>query len=378
MINNLLEREQKFILISKSKIFHNLNYLQKCLPSHKLIACVKANAYGLGYKEIVDCLQNTKVKLLTTASLVEANNIVINTKNKLPILILYSFDESDLHNCCNFELIQFSVYSLQSFSILKKFAVENNQNVDIQLNLNTGMNWFGLNIKELAFVLEDIKSYPNLRIKGVWSHLATSDNLENNYFEIQNQEFLQGLDLFKRKKLELEWIHINNSCGLFRKNNIGNSSRIGISLYGMCALDRSKQLTSVFEYKSKIVEIKKLNAREKLGYSNNYVSNKDELIGILPVGYSDGLPRSLSNAGRVIIDNNFCQIVGNICMNITFVRLTDLNFNNISELFEKEVVLIGSHGNTKIYVEEWSESAKTIPYEILTKITANINRKIID
>ena len=239
----------------------------------------------------------------------------------------------------------------------------------VHLKLDTGMHRLGFEEKDLSDLKGIIKENKSLRIASIFSHLVATDNPEHDAFTRQQ------LSLFEKMAGEVSsdlgykplW-HIANTGGIERlPESQFDMVRLGIGLYGVSANESERnQLRTVGQLKTVISQIKQITAGESVGYNRNFIAPQDMTIATIPMGYADGLKRSLSNGkGNVWIQGQPCPIVGNVCMDMTMVDISHLSCN------EGDAVLI--IGNIQ-HLEALAKASATIPYEILTSISQRVKR----
>ena len=337
-------------LINLKKLENNVRTIVNSSTNYKYhIAVVKANCYGLGIK----CVKNILLggaNYLAVSSLEEALKIrkITNTRILVlePIDIKY-IDKAHQNN------ITLTISSLDYLEKIKdKFFT-------CHLKINTGMNRLGINSKEELNEVYKIIKNSNITIEGIYTHIYKSSDkvlTEKQFKRFEN--ITKDIDLN-----EFEIVHIPNSETItnYKKKDYVNGCRMGIIMYGF---SNNLNLESVFTLKSRIIEIKHIKKDDTVGYDGNYKATKDELIGIIPIGYADGIIRK--NTGRyVYINNKQYQIVGNICMDMLFVLIDE----NVK--LNDEVLIIKDNN----HINEIANHLDTINYEVMCSISNRVNRK---
>jgi alanine racemase len=328
---------------------------------------VKAFSYGSGTYEIANLLQFQRVDYLAVAFTDEGVELR-KAGITLPILIL------------NPEIQSFKVlieYKLEpeiySFNILKQFydAVKSNSvnKYPIHIKLDTGMKRLGFSEKDIAKLLVKLNHYNNLYIKSIFSHLAGSnDPVHDNFTRKQFVTFerLSNEIISKCASGKPVMRHILNSSGIERFSEAQYEMvRLGIGLYGISAENQNK-VENISTFKSTISQIKQVALNETIGYDRKGELKRDSIIAIVPVGYADGLSRLLSNGnGKVKINNQIAPIIGNICMDMCMVDITE-----IAAKEGDEVIIFNDYYS----ITEMAKQMKTIPYEILTGISQRVKR----
>ena len=368
----LQEKAHETILeINLNNLVKNMNYYRSKLKSDtKLMVMVKAFAYGSGNFEVSNVLQFHHTDYLTVAYADEG--IELRRKGiSLPIVVMtpeINTFESIIKN--NLEP---DIYSFRSLSLLED-AIEN---IDIQLNnpigihikLDTGMHRLGFLPEDIDKLLERLKSNNKIIVKSVFSHLAGSDSEEFNDFtmkQINNFEAMSSkiIDAFPYKILR----HILNSAGISRFTDYQyDMVRLGLGIYGIAPCDEDKgKLRTVISLKTTIVQIKEYEIGETIGYSRKGKIERKSRIGVVPIGYADGLKRELGNGNACFyVNGKAAPIIGNICMDMCMIDLTgiDCKEDDTAILFNEDYP-----------VERIAEACNTIPYEILTSISQRVKR----
>lgn len=316
---------------------------------------VKADCYGHGDLSSIQHIIDGGCNYLAVATLREALYIRFNYEN-IPILFLGCVNYDDI-GLCNEKNITISICNLEQAKIIREYTDKYNcSNLKCHIKINTGMNRLGL-AKEDEF-LEVIDLVSNIKIEGIYSHI----------YEASNEEvYLKQLERFKNIVNLVDTanmiIHLSASDALvnYSKPDFINGCRLGIIMYGFT--DKIK-LDSTFRVVSEVIQINTLNKGDTLGYNGLYQATSDnEKIAVIPIGYADGIIRK--NTGRyVYINNKKYNIVGNICMDMLFVKVDD----SVSVYDQVEILKDIEHIN---YVSEYLD---TIPYEVMCTVSKRVER----
>lgn len=351
--------------IDLNKMVHNLNFFKSRLqPKVKLMAMVKAFAYGSGSEEVANLLQYHQVDYLGVAYSDEGvelrkNNIA------LPIMVMNPAEE-------NFQsLLSYGLepvaYNLKMLQALVRF-VENSP-VTIHIEVDTGMHRLGFDESELGEIVSLLKDKPTIKIASVFSHLAGADEAVHDGFSAEQfsryQYFYQTLSQSLHAK---PLRHILNSPGILRLPDFQmDMVRLGIGLYGVNPTDdKFDQLQPVATLKTIISQIKKIKKGETIGYGRKGVAEKDLQLATIAIGYADGFSRGFSKGkGVVLIKGKRARVVGNVCMDMTMVDVTDIDAHE-----GDEVLIFGED----LPIHEVAERLGTIPYEILTNTSERVKR----
>lgn len=330
-------------IINKSNLLHNLKIVQKC--NKNICVMVKADAYGHNYKTIINELKN-KVQWFGVANEQEALNVkkIVPYSNVLIVGKLTDYYRIIKNN------ISFTIDSLNELNKVLEVCKKNNFSAKIHIAINTGMNRIGLkSIKEFKSLLSIFEqNEKHIILEGIFTHCYDAD-CKNTYFYEQMEDFYQYVKMIKNKNV---LVHIGGSYVLQHKlPEYINMVRIGYFIYGY----GKTGLKPVMQINSKIIKIIYCKKGEYVGYGNKTKLTKDTTIAIVPIGYADGLSRNLSNNKYSMkINNENAYVVGNICMDMCMLDVTNL-FAKVGD----EVIC---YNNAKTI----AKIVNTSPYEILT------------
>jgi len=365
--NALQEKNHRTILeINMEALIHNLNFFRSLLkPETKIMVMVKAFSYGSGSYEIANLLQNQRVDYLGVAVADEGVELRKNGINA-PVIIMnpeknsfYKIIENNLEP----EIYNFSV--LDEFNrAVEKFSPNS---YPIHIKLDTGMHRLGFLEYQIDELISKLRKYKKLKVQSIFSHMVgSSENEHDEYTQKQIDKFISLSDKIISELGYKPILHILNSGGIERwQSSQFDMVRLGLGLYGVSSVFQDK-LLNISTLKTRISQIKFLKKNETVGYSRRGVLKRDSKIAIIPIGYADGLNRKLSRGvGKVIVNNQFAPIVGNICMDLTMIDVTDI------DTFEGDEVII--FGN-QFTVSDIAELLDTIPYEVLTGISQRVKR----
>ncbi len=359
--------------ISKKNLIHNLGEFRKRVGKRiKIMAVVKANAYGHGILEVAKIVSRNGADWLGVASL-EEGLLLRQEKINLPILVLGYIPLSEIGKAIK-EDLSFVVYNRQTLE-------KANQKAKVHLKLETGTNRQGIDLKEIVFFAKFCQK-KNIFLEGIYTHFANiEDALDPSFAMEQLEVFKKALQLLKQARIEIPLKHTACSAAtiLFSQTYF-NLVRVGISLYGLwpsketkISAQNSLELKPVLSWKTKIAQIKRVEKGESVGYGRTWWATRKSKIAVLPVGYWDGYDRKLSNSGRVLIHGQFAPVVGRVCMNMIMVDVTDISGVGL----EDEVVLLGKQGKNEVTAEELAEKIGTINYEVVTRINPLLSRKVV-
>ncbi len=343
-------------------------FRNKLDPNCMLLAMVKASAYGGGLDRIAHVLEQEKINYLGVAYTEEGVKLRAAGISS-PIMVMNSEKQGFSKMVEN--QIEPSIYNLNLLEDFIRFLIKKGiKNYPIHLKIETGMNRLGFRSSELKLLLDKIASQPEVRVKSVFSHLSSSDDpSELNWSEQQEDRFDQACEEI-RKGLGYDFIrHLYNTNAILHfQNHKYEMARMGIGLYGISE-PQVQSLEAVLKLKTKISQVRKIQAGESVGYSRTFKAKKEMRIGVLAIGYADGLLRSYSSQGQVYVDGKLVPIVGNVCMDMTMIDLSDTNAAE-----GDDVEIFGDH----ISVTELADKTGTIPYEIFTRISDRVKRVYLD
>jgi alanine racemase len=364
--------------INLDALTHNLNFYRSLLkPPTKVMAMVKAFAYGSGSAEVAQWLQFHRVDYLGVAYVDEG---VFLRKNgiTLPIMVLNPTVES-FELCAEYNL-EPEIYSFKILEEFINFAQYHNQQTfkssnlpPCHLKLDTGMRRLGFEpheVRKLADTLVDKLPF-KIKVASVFSHMAGADEEKHNEFSQQQIAlFRQGASILEEKLGYTFLKHIANSPAIARFPEAHfDMVRLGVGLYGVEATNLyPNNLETVTTFKTIISQIKHIKAGETVGYGRWGKAEQDMKIATMAVGYADGFLRRLSRGvGKVGIHGKLASVVGNVCMDMTMIDITGIDANE-----GDEVIIFGEAPNPTIF--DMAEALKTIPYEVLTLVSERVKR----
>lgn len=292
-----------------------------------------------------------------------------------PLILLSGFEKDWLPEIKALRIIP-TVTSPISLEWLIDFSLKKALTVEFHLKVDTGMHRFGVTLEELPWIIERLKENPQLHLIGLMTHLACAENPESTLFQEQLKNFTEAEALLKREGFIPKFKHFCNSAALiFYSGSKGNLVRPGICLYGAYPTNRARayvKLKPVMTLKSRIVEIKRLKPGEMAGYGPTFTAKGETLLGLVPLGYGDGYPRTLSNKGFGVIRGRRVPIVGTISMKALYLDLTDIENPERGE----EVILLGGE-REEVPADELAQLADTISYELFCQLGRGIPRRYL-
>ena len=364
-----LKVHQTVLEINLSAIVHNLKEYQRRLkPSTKIMAMVKAFAYGSGGAEIAGILQYHKVDYLGVAYADEGVELR-KAGIVLPIMVMNP-EENAFDAIVEYNL-QPEIYSfelLQSFDLF--LQQEGLQQYPVHLEIETGMNRLGFAAGDTEKLADYLLSCPSFRVETVFSHLAASEEKANDDFTLTQYSVFNKATTKLEGKLGYSFIkHIANSAAAVRHPDLQlDMVRLGIGLYGIdSAASGLLNLQTVATLKSTIAQLKHLQEGDSVSYNRKGKVQKDALIATVRIGYADGFPRRLGNGiGKVMVRGRMVPVIGTVCMDMFMADVTD-----VPAVIEGDDVIIFGEPLPVQSVAEW---AGTIPYEIMTGVSQRVKR----
>ncbi|MDR0364553.1 MAG: bifunctional UDP-N-acetylmuramoyl-tripeptide:D-alanyl-D-alanine ligase/alanine racemase [Bacteroidales bacterium] len=355
--------------INLNAVAHNFKYFRSKAKQAKVMAMVKASAYGSGSEEIANVLQFYGADYLVVAY-TDEGVALRKAKITIPIMVINpeneSFDDIIAYN------LEPEIYSFRSLDLFEKAVKRHlfyqSTVVRFHIKLDTGMRRLGFMQEDIPELIKRLKKLKNSRVVSVFSHFAGSDDpvmddfsqMQIERFEAMSKEISDSLDYSILR-------HINNSAAIVRfPLSRFDMVRLGIGLYGISSNEEEQlQLLPVNRLLTVVSQIKNVPKGDYIGYNQGFKAERDITIAILPIGYADGLPRSLKNRGKVWLNGTLCSMIGNICMDMCMIDISNVHANE-----GDQVEIFGINQS----LHAFSAQAGTIPYEILTGISPRVKR----
>jgi alanine racemase len=354
--------------IDLSAMVHNLNYFKsKLKPNTKVMVMVKAFAYGSGSSEVSNLLQYHQADYLGVAYADEGIELRKNNIT-LPIMVMNPAEES-FQAIQNYNL-EPEVYSFKILKALLDFL--QGSPCRIHIKLDTGMHRLGFEENQIDKLIDILKHNSQLDVVSVFSHLAGADELQHDEFSRQQADlFLKGASRISDAIGYKPLFHILNSPGILRLPDLQfDMVRLGIGLYGIDPTAGGGHLLKpVATLKTIISQIREINSGESIGYGRRAKAEKPMRIATIAIGYADGFSRAFSRGvGEVMVNGKRAKVVGNVCMDMTMIDITDIDAKE-----GDEVIVFGKD----LPIEEVASKINTITYEILTNTSERVKRVFV-
>ncbi|MBI5730223.1 MAG: alanine racemase [Ignavibacteriales bacterium] len=353
----------------------NYAKIKKFVAPAKMMPILKANAYGHGLVRVAQLMQELKTDYLGVAVLEEG--ILLREQGiTIPILVLGGIWGNQIPLFLKHDLT-ITASSIGKLNQIDEFAAQMKTKAKVHLKIDTGMERIGVHYYTAEKFLEAAVKCKNIRIDGIYSHLANSEERDTSYTLTQLERFQEVLRFFEKHSIEIPLRHIANSGAILQMPEANlDMVRPGILLYGVYPSNEVEKTIFVqpaLTWKSLVVYFKIIKAGHPVGYGLTWKPEHDIRAVTVPLGYGDGYFRSMSHKAEVLIRGKRYPVVGSISMDQIVV-----NIENDSAFNGDEVILIGQEGSNKITVEELAEWAETIPYEILTNINTRVPRVYLE
>ncbi len=368
-LKNRMPKTQETVLeIDLKALKHNFKFLKsKLKPNTKFLAVVKAFGYGSDAEEIAKYLQDLDVDYFAVAYVKEGVALRDGGITK-PILVLHP-------QSVNFKLLienclEPSLYSLKILKEFIKVSEEGNQtDYPVHIKFNTGLNRLGFWENDVFLIADELKKTSSIKVKSIFSHLAASEDLNEKKFTLNQIISFKSISKTFEKVIGYKpWLHMCNTSGILNYPDAHfDMVRSGIGLYGFGNSDKeNKNLKPIASLKSIISQIHKIEKGETVGYNRGFKSDSFQKTATIPIGHADGIGRQYGNGkGFVVINGKKAPIIGNVCMDMIMVNITNINCK------EGDEVIIFDNVNT---AENLAKTANTISYELITSVSQRVKR----
>lgn len=371
------------ITVSAEALRNNATLLRDMIAPAKAAFVVKGNAYGHGLCETALAIEQLASQFCVYS--VEEAVALRDGGITAPILVLGPIPHDALKDAIDARA-EIALWDTSEYvHHVAEAARKAHKRIKAHVKINTGLNRLGLEPHELADAVEDYAKLHDLELVGLFSHLAAAEEIDSPYTHLQLERFNKASEsaasaFAHAGDLPIRHIAASAAAMLWPETRL-DMVRFGIALYGLwpspqtreAANGRKLNLTPALSYHTQLVAARQVAAGDAIGYGTTFHAPRSMHIGVLPVGYADGIPRLLSNRGSVLISGARCAIVGRIAMNMTFVDLT----NAPNAQSGDRVTLIGTDGMQSVTADDWATWSETINYEIVTRLPSTLTRTFI-
>ena len=364
--------------ISLSALENNFKEIKRRAKGAKIMAVVKANAYGHGADIVAPFLEKLGADAFAVSNIDEAISLR-KCGITAPVLIL-GYTPANLAETLSANNISQCVYSLEYARHLSDCASKADADINIHLKLDTGMSRLGFDFRgDCDCEAQDLllaAKLPHLNTEGVFTHFAAADSDDGGcvkFTEAQHERFLKGVDFLRENGICPEYIHCDNSAAICREKYTFNTVRPGIILYGLSPdrdFDPDMKLIPVMTLKSVVSFVKTVKKGTPVSYGMTYTAPRDMKIATVAAGYADGYPRKLSNTGELLVCGRRVKVTGRVCMDQLMIDVNGIGDIKTGD----EVILFGKD----LSVDEIAEKCGTISYETVCGIAPRVPRIAVE
>lgn len=367
--------------INIARYRHNLSQIQRIIGDNTAImAVIKANAYGHGIERIAQAAELQGVEYLGVISIGELRQ-VRQCGVQIPCLIINYLDESSIHEALS---LQGSVTAMDESFIrtAQEIAAAERTLLKVHLKIDSGMHRAGCNPKDAAYLAQLITNSSNLILEGVFTHFAESNNPDQSFTRRQLDTFQCCITALAAAQIHPRFIHAANSGAILTLPESNFSMvRAGIISYGLSPLPDTHPLQHnaasflpALQLHSHVTHVRIISEGETVGYDRSWRAQRKSTIALVAVGYGDGFCRGSRRARQVIIRGKYATVVGAVSMDQITVDVTDLPEVTVGDT----VTIIGEDGSASIAVSTLAQNLGTIQNEVLTNISARVERRYVD
>jgi alanine racemase len=378
-----------YIELSRRALINNLSFISKTIGKEcQFSSVVKGNAYGHGIESFVPMAESGGVRHFSVFDNHEALRVK-KASTRDPDVMIMGWIAADSFEWVIGTKIEFFVFDSDRLKVAVETARKLGKKAKIHLEIETGMNRTGFRVQMLPDLLDFLeKNLQYLELMGICTHLAGAESIANHYrITRQISLFNEVIREFRKRGHSPRYVHAACSAGMINYPEITfNMVRVGILQFGFWPSretlvqyiggkkDKNDPLQRIIRWKTEIMDTRWVGTGEFIGYGTSYMAEQDTRIASVPVGYSHGYSRSLSNTGRVLVRGQRMGVIGLVNMNMMLIDITAIPEAEKGD----EVVIIGNQGDLSVSVASFSEMSNQLNYEMLTRIPSDIPRKIID
>ncbi|MDA8100706.1 MAG: alanine racemase [Nitrospiraceae bacterium] len=357
--------------IDLTALAHNLGQVVSRIGGRKVLAVVKAQAYGHGAVPVAKRLVELGVPMLGVA-LVEEGRELRASGIPAPVLIMGPIFPEQAPAVVDTGLTPV-VFSLPVARALSEAAQDAGKKIAVHVKIDTGMGRIGLVPEEAVEFISGLANLPGIAVEGLMTHFADADLRDKEFAGRQLERFSSLIAALERRGIAVPLRHAANSAAVLDYDRAHLTMvRPGLMLYGYNPLEggSAAELRPVLSLATRIAHVKRVPAGVPISYGRTFVTRRESLIATIPIGYADGFNRLLSNTGRALVRGRRVSVAGRVCMDMTMLDVTDVPGVSAGD----DVVLIGSQGAERITAQDIAETTGTIPYEVLCAISARVPR----
>lgn len=363
--------------IDLDAIGNNIREIRRRLNTGtKLMAVVKADAYGHGAEEVSKvCLYNGADQLAVATC--DEGVQIRQWSIQVPVLVLGNTVEGQLETIINYSLTQ-AVFRYETAKLMSDIAVKLGKTALVHIKIDTGMSRIGFMPTDKSIEeIEKIFKLPNIKVTGMFTHFATADEKDKTFTKVQYKKFRYVTDRLNEKGYSGFIRHCANSGAILDMPELGlDMARAGIIIYGLypsSQVTHPINLKPAMSLKSQISYVKDLEKNVSVGYGRTYFTTHKTKVATIPIGYADGYSRAFSNKSRVIIKGKYAPVIGNVCMDQMMADVSDIP----DAVAGDSVIIMGRDGKNNVSAEELAEIAGTINYEIVCNVGKRVPRVYI-
>jgi alanine racemase len=375
---NPMESYRTWVEVSFDALRGNLAWIRQRVGRRvKILAVVKADAYGHGLPQIAGVLMQGGVDIFGVANLTEALGVRAVGAG-WPILLLGSSLPAEVESTVRHHVMP-TLSSLDEARLFQREAARQKKTLPVHVKIDTGMGRLGFWHEEAVAPICRIAAMPNLQLQGIYTHFPSAED-DPTFSLAQVKQFR---DILRQLHVRVPLRHADNSAGLLnvhgrrsRQEALFNVVRPGLLMYGIVPpglpLRGTSELQPTLTFKSRVIFLKRIAAGRSISYGRTFVAERAMRVAVVAAGYGDGYSRALSNRAELLIRGRRCRVLGRVTMDQTMVDVSDPSMRDLR--VGEEVVLMGRQGHEEITVTELAARAGTIPWEMLTSITKRVPR----
>ncbi len=357
--------QRAWVEVDQAALAFNVGQIKGILKSQTaLMAVVKADAYGHGAVEVAKTVLKAGASWLAVATLTEGVELR-QAEITAPILILGAINTPQEIKAIAKWNLQPTIGTPQQALIFSETLSSLEDNLPVHLKLDTGMSRLGTRWESAIEFAQLVQQLPHLQIESIYSHLATADDLDPTFMKLQQQRFNSAIAQLKTNGIVSPCLHLANSAATLIDADLHyDLVRVGLALYGLYPaphLTSRLELQPALQVKARITQIKTIPPGTGVSYGHKFVSEKELRLGVIGIGYADGVPRNLSNRLQVLIRGQRVPQIGAITMDQIMLDVSKIENLQVGEV----VTLLGKDGEEEISADDWATSLGTISWEIL-------------